>query len=215
MRRMTCIAVAGIFFFTASWCYALKSQIRATAQVGSFGNYSFRTYLEKEITKPGEQAFLTITVDGMYNGEYPWVMRIYTDNREYSGSGTSFNTQVPQGLISQDGKYFIPLQASCPGWGDGVWRAIPDVNESDYIPYKRPALPGEQDYNECIIMGIDPGNATWVAGQDKTLFTTDDNILGDTTIATPFDILVKGTFDQKAVQGKYTGKIYVEIIPSP
>ncbi len=181
---MAVLAALCVFFAYPSESYALKSQIRATATVGSFGSYSFKTYLEKDIAKPGEQTFLTITVDGMYNGEYPWVMKIYTDNKEFKGTAPSFTTDIPHGIISEDGRYAVPIEASCPAWGDDVWRVIPDVNESDYIPYKRPSVPDEQTYTECIIMGIDPGNATWVAGADKTLFTNDDNILGDTTMAT-------------------------------
>jgi hypothetical protein len=64
-------------------------------------------------------------------------------------------------------------------------------------------------------MGIDPRNADWVSGGDRTLFTEDDNPLGDITLGTPFDIKFAAYFDEKSVKGNYTSNLYIELIPAP
>ena len=64
-------------------------------------------------------------------------------------------------------------------------------------------------------MGIDPRNAHWVAGQDALLFTEDDNVLGDITAATPFELTLRATVSPTTVQGNYDTILYIEIVPAP
>jgi hypothetical protein len=66
-----------------------------------------------------------------------------------------------------------------------------------------------------VIIGIDPRNRIWVSGPDGSLFTNDDNPLGDMTLSTPFEIFFAADIDEHTVQGEYTGRIYIEIIPAP
>ena len=98
------------------------------------------------MTKPGQQEIGKIVVDGLYNGEYPWIMRAYTD---------------------------------------------------------------------CVLMGIDPRNGSWVTGPDGLLYTADDNFLGDLTVATPFELLLQANIPAAAVQGEYDAVLYIEISPAP
>ena len=64
-------------------------------------------------------------------------------------------------------------------------------------------------------MGIDPRNAPWVAGQDGILFTDDDNILGDTTVKTPFELTLRAVIPSSAAEGTYEAILYIEIVPAP
>ena len=64
-------------------------------------------------------------------------------------------------------------------------------------------------------MGIDPRNATWVAGADQVLFTEDDNPTGDNTLPTPFALSLYADVSESAVRGSYDTTLYFEIIPAP
>ena len=203
-----------IIIFT-SLAYATRTEINARATVPSFGTYSFEGILSGDVKKPGDCQLGAITVKGTYNGPYPWIMRIYTDNLNYKGIGGAFGQESPAGLVSKDGKYTLPLTASCPNWGEDEWLRIPDLNDPEYKPYSPPSQVNTGTHTERIIMGIDPRNVDWVSGPDRVLFTPDDNIIGDILMESPFEIKFKTTVGPNTPIGDYEGRIYIEILPSP
>ncbi|MEI8175341.1 MAG: hypothetical protein WCG78_00550 [Candidatus Omnitrophota bacterium] len=194
--------------------YASKTEIKVTGTVPSFGTYSVKGAVNFKIAKPGRFEIGKVTVYGTYNGPYPWIMRVYTDNTNYMPVAGSLATVSRAGLISDDGQFTVPLQINCPNLG-ADWAYIPDINDTGFKPYQASKEPGVATHTECLIMGIDPRNADWVSGPDRKLFTGDDNPLGDTTMTTPFDIRFAADFDDKTVRGSYTSNIYVELVPAP
>lgn len=195
--------------------YASRTEIMSRATVLSFGTYSFEGTLAGDIRTQGICELGSIKVKGVYNGPYPWIMRIYTDNLNYIGIGGAFEMESPAGLISKDGKYKLPLQANCLNWGPDEWLRIPDLNDPGYKAYSPAPEVGAGTYAERIIMGIDPRNADWVSGRDRVLFTGDDNYLGDITLETPFEIKFRTKVGRNTPMGNYEGRIYIEIVPAP
>jgi hypothetical protein len=195
---------------------AVKQEVYVTATVRSFGGYTFSRSVQFTMDKPGSQEVGTIIVEGLYNGEYPWIMRLYTDNLQFSGVGGTLRPQNPAGLVSVDGRFLLPLSVHAPTFGEGIFRRIPDLNEPRYKPYQPSAEPKEPvSFTDCVILGIDPRNATWVAGEDGILFTEDDNLLGDFTVPTPFELTLRAEATSTSVQGTYDAFLYVEIVPAP
>jgi len=198
-----------------SYAEASRTEITARATVLSFGTYSFEGILAGDIREPGETDLGIVTVKGAYNGPYPWVMRIYTDNLNYNGVGGGFGQESPAGLVSSDGRYALPLEANCPNWGEDEWLRIPDINESGYREYTPSRNVDAGLHTERIIMAIDPRNADWVSGGDRVLFTPDDNIIGDITLETPFDIKFRARVGPSTPTDDYEGRVYIEIVPAP
>jgi len=195
---------------------ATRQSVYVRGTVPTFGSYTVTPALTFTVREAGVQELGTITVEGLYNGEYPWIMRIYTENVGHTGIAGSIRRRSPAGLVSMDGQYVIPLEIHCPAFGINVWRRIPDVGEEPYTPYRPSDDPTKgADYTDCVLMGIDPRHAPWVAGRDGQLFTGDDNVLGDTTVPTPFQMTVRARVDAQAVRGRYEGRLYVEIVPAP
>ena len=194
---------------------AVKQEVYLTGTVQSFGGYVFTEGIHFSLKEPGMHEIGNIVVEGHYNGEYPWIMRVYTDNLHFSGVGGAVRYPGAGGLVSKDGRFIVPLQIQSPALGEDVWRRIPDINDPDYIPYRPSAEPGEVDYTDCIVMAIDPRNASWVAGPDGLLFTDDDNLLGDLTAKTPFELALRTEATSTTVQGDYDGFLYIEIVPAP
>jgi len=209
-----------LILFTTVWlvpemCFAKRTIIPARGKVNSFGTYSFIGKLDFDIKNPGEQDLGTITIEGTYNGDYPWIMRVYTDNTNYAGIAGSARQQSPAGLISTDGRFSVPLLIDAPIMRFAGYRVVPDINQADYKPYMPDKLNRAMPYTDCIIMGIDPRNEVWVAGENGILFDNDDNILGDMTSTTPIEIKFKADFDEKAVASNYTANLYIEIVTCP
>ena len=204
-----------IVIATVASAFATRTEIVARATVLSFGTYSFEGALGGDARKPGLDELGTITVKGTYNGSYPWVMRIYTDNLKYKGIGGGLGSLSPAGLVSKDGKYVLPLEANCINWGPEEWLRIPDLNDPGYKSYSPPTNVDARAHTERIIIGIDPRNANWVSGPDRVLFNADDNLLGDITLETPFDIKLRTKIGPNTPIGNYEGRIYIEIVPAP
>ncbi len=196
-------------------CLAKRTIIPVSGKINSFGTYSFTGKLNFNIASSGEQEIGAVTVEGTYNGEYPWIMRVYTDNANYTPIAGSAGRQNPTGLISTDGKFTIPLFVNSPVMGISEYRFIPDINQKDYKPYAPGKLNQQIPYADCIVMAIDPRNELWVAGADATLFTYDDNVLGDLTMPTPFELKFKAKVNQQAVSSSYTANLYIEIVACP
>ena len=194
---------------------SVQQEIYVTGHVQSFGGYVFTEAVSFDITHPGEQEIGRIVVDGLYNGEYPWIMRAYTDNLHYTGVAGAIRRPKPAGLISNDGRFVIPLQINSPSFGENAWRRVPDINESDYASYRPGTEPGKDDYSDCILMGIDPRNASWVAGPDGILYTDDDNLLGDLTAKTPCEFTLQADLEATDPEGSYQAYLYIELIPAP
>lgn len=208
-------AVCALILLTQP-CFAKRVIIPVTGKVNSFGTYSFVGKLDFEIKEAGEQNIGIISIEGTYNGEYPWIMRIYTDNAGYTGIAQAAGIQSPAGLVSTDGRFVIPLLVNAPNMGESYYKTIPDINQIDYKTYIPDKLKEkETPYTDYIIMAIDPRNEVWVAADNGTLFDLDDNLLGDTTIPTPFDLRFKADFDERAVKANYTANLYIEIVPCP
>lgn len=199
----------------ASSARASRTEVFARATVLSFGTYSFEGTLAGEVRKPGLAELGAVTVKGTYNGPYPWIMRIYTDNINYAGMAGVFGIGNPAGLVSKDAKFTLPLEANCPNWGEDEWLRIPDLNDPNYIEYSPPSEVAAGIYSDRIITGIDPRNADWVSGPDRILFTPDDNFLGDITLETPFEIKFRTKVEPNTPIGDYVGRIYIEIVPAP
>ncbi len=193
----------------------VRQEVYVTGHVQPFGGYIFTEAVTFEITEPGKQEIGQIVVDGLYNGEYPWIMRCYTDNLHFTGVGGALRSPPPAGMVSEDGKFVIPLFINTPIFGADEWRRIPDVSEPEFVPYKPDPEPGKTDYTDCVMIGIDPRNGSWVAGPDGLLYTGDDNILGDGTVETPFEMTLQADVLKAAVRGKYAATLYIEIVSAP
>ena len=215
--KVFCLSLlaCGLWLVACGDSCASKTEVKTLGVVPSFGTYSFKGSLNFTIPKPGKFEIGKVTVFGTYNGAYPWIMRIYTDNTNFMPVAGSLTAKSKAGLISEDGQFTIPLEISCPNFGKNVWAHIPDINDKGYKPYRPSKDPGIGEHTDRIIMGIDPRNADWVSGSDRTLFTEDDNPLGDITLGTPFDIKFAAYFDEKSVKGNYTSNLYIELIPAP
>jgi len=212
---ITFLAFSICLFCSTPLSLAAKTEIRTIGIVPSFGTYSFRGSIDFSAARPGKTEIGKVTVFGTYNGPYPWIMRIYTDNTNFMPVAGTLASKSRSGLISEDGQFTIPLAVNCPNFGNDVWLNVPDVNDENYRPYKAEAQVNVANHTDCIIMGIDPRNADWVSGTDRVLFTDDDNPLGDLGLATPFDIIFSAYFDEKSIKGKYTSNLYIELIPAP
>ena len=216
LRKRSGILILLLLLASASRSWAaVKQEVYVTGHVQPFGGYLFTEAVAFDITKPGKQEIGKIVVDGMYNGEYPWIMRVYTDNLRYTGIGGAVRLPSPAGLVSEDGQFVIPLLIQGPNFGPDEWRVIPDLSEPGYSPYAPKPEPGEASYTDCVVMGIDPRNGNWVAGGDGLLYTGDDNFLGDATIPTPFEMTLQADVSPSGVRGKYATTLYIEIVPAP
>jgi len=214
-KKILIILIICAVVLSAQQCLAKRVIIPTTAKVASFGTYSYAGRLECEIKQPGEQLVGTITVEGAYNGEYPWIMRIYTDNAGYAGIAGAAKRSNPAGLVSTDARFVIPLLLNVPNMGPSRYKEIPDINHPGYKTYVPDRLDEPPQHTECIIMAIDPRNEAWVAGDNGVLFDRDDNTLGDTTVPTPFDLKFRANFDEAAVAANYTANLYIELIACP
>lgn len=207
---------AALLLACPALAFAARQHIYVTGAVQPFGSYTVTPSLTFEIREPGVQELGIITVEGLYNGEYPWILRMYTENLRYAGVGGALRRPSPAGLVSTDGQAVIPLEAHSPPFGADVWRRIPDLLEEPYHPYRASEDPNApDDYSDCIVLGIDPRHAPWVSGADHELFTSDDNVLGDMTMPTPFAITVRARVEAAAVRGAYETVLYLELVPAP
>lgn len=200
LLQVLCTFAMTILMFSPAFA-TVQQEVYITGHVQPFGGYHFTEAVAFEVQKPGKQEIGRIGVDGLYNGEYPWVLRAYTDNLHFSGVGGALRPSSPAGLVSSDGQFAIPLFLNDPNFGTDEWRRVPDLNEVQY--------------NDCILMGIDPRNGAWVAGGDGLLYTADDNFLGDTTVQTPFEIVLQADVPASAVRGRYDTTLYLEIVAAP
>lgn len=213
-------------FYVPELSASNTSEVYISCTVDSFGGYSFKGVITRVVNELGKVKIGTITVDGSCNEPYPWILRIYTDNKNYqSTAGALYTEKIPQGLIREGGGS-IPLMFQTPNTGN-EWVYVPDINDPNYKTYYaiRDVGPDKKlpdaIVGESVLVGIDPRNATWVAGQDHILFTDDDNIYGDNTLPTPFEIhlavqIPENIPKEKSIpHGTYSTKLVFEIISEP
>lgn len=192
-----------------------RSDIFATGTVHSFGSYEVEGRLGFETARAGTIEIGRLEVRGTYNGPYPWIMRIYTDNTHYQGISGALVSPTRAGLVSVDGRFTIPLEVHHPNLTPNQFVVIPDLSDRDYATYQPPAEAGQHPFHELIIIGIDPRNATWVAGPDGQLFTDDDNPKGDITLPNPFTLVFQARFDASTAQGEYLSRLVIEVVSAP
>jgi hypothetical protein len=207
----------GIFLVLSIPCEAAKRvDVFATGTVHSFGEYSVSGDVNFDAVSPGRVEIGRIKVEGAYNGPYPWIMRVYTENSHFQGIAGSILPQNRTGLVSKDGRYTVPLEINTPQHSRDKFITVPDISDPDYIPYTPAPQPNEASfYSDIIVIGVDPRNAIWVAGQDQFLHTDDDNTLGDLTLPTPFELFLKATFDEVTAQAEYVARLIIEVVSSP
>jgi len=220
-----CTFIVG--FTISTLIYATStSEIYISCTVASFGGYTLKGTVHPIIAKPGENKIGHIEVNGGCNEPYPWILRIYTDNKNYQGlAGSLYPEKIPSGLIREGGGS-LPIKFQTDNTGP-EWVYIPDINNPNYKSYFeiRNMEPGtgiaEDTPIDVVVAGLDPRNPVWVAGNDGILYTDDDNIYGDRTLITPFKINLavqvpeKSTDGKTAPHGKYGTKIILEIISEP
>lgn len=194
---------------------AVKQEVYVTGHVRAFGGYQFTETVAFEVKDPGKQVIGEIVVEGLYNGPYPWIMRVYTDNYAYSGVTGAIKQAPSSGLVSKNGAYTIPLWISSPSLGEDAWRKIPDLSDTDQTPYEAHSETGDTFYTDCVVLGIDPRNGNWVAGGDGLIFTADDNTLGDITVPTPFAMELRADVAPSSVNGNYETTLYMETVSAP
>lgn len=214
-KIMFSFLILSLLLTLAETCLANRAIIPTRGKVNSFGTYSFIGKLDFDVKKPGEQEIGKIVIEGTYNGEYPWIMRVYTDNTNYTGIAGATKPLSPAGLVSTDGRFSIPLLIDAPIMMLTNYRAVPDINQAGYKQYIPDKLNRAMPYTDCVIMGIDPRNEIWVAGENNMLFDNDDNTIGDMTSVTPLEIKFLAKFDEKAVASNYTANLYIEIVTCP
>ena len=174
--------------------------------------------------------------------DHPWYMRIYTDNHRryrgidsaiYSGriatqeGGSASALGSPAGLVSEDGKYVIPLKVWCLNFGPDVeegWDANllgPPPVRDDYF-WKGPLLDtGKRDPTRVAwewipdYMDMSTDNGSWrkLIGQDPydTHYVSDSNPTGDFTLTSPFQIFIAYETSPTSVPGKYSTDLILEI----
>ncbi len=223
VKLLTGIAI--IFAFCQPLWASTTSEVYISCTVASFGGYTFKGYITAPANKPGSNKIGYINVEGASNEPYPWIMRVYTDNKNYQGLAGAFHREKNNiGLIREGGGY-LPLQFRTPNTGD-EWVYVPDINYPKHISYfaLRDMGPGaiapSDSIRDVVVMGIDPRNADWVAGRDRILFTDDDNFYGDITIGAPFKIELAVMMPPigettTTPSGKYSTKLIFEIISEP
>jgi len=194
---------------------AERSDIFASGTVHSFGGYRFTGRLVFDTASTGYTEIGRLEVEGTHNGPYPWVMRVYTENKHFQGISGRIISQSRAGLVSKDGRFVVPLLIHTPNLKQDQFIRVPDISDKGYVTYNPPPEPGRFAHTERIIVGIDPRNANWVSGRDRVLYTTDDNVLGDITIETPFTLIFRAQFDASSTQAEYVSRLVFEVLGAP
>ncbi|GEM_PF-1057697 len=161
--------------------------------------------------------------------DQPFTIRVYTDNgARYRGVRGALHQGSPAGLISDDGRFTIPLKLWTvnfgPDFDETGWKAnamgSPPVDDDTF--WKGPLLTnGERevgavawlrvpDYSE---MTSDPASWRRLIGQDPAdqRFVNDTNVAGDYTLKSPFTVYLATEGTPTAVQGQYSATLVVEL----
>lgn len=161
--------------------------------------------------------------------DQPFALRVYTDNASrYRGIEQSVRPGSPAGLVSEDGRFAIPLKMWSVNFGPSVeetgWDASamgPPPVDDDAL-WRGPLLTNGNrevgavawlrvpDYSE---MTSDPSSWRRVIGQDPHdfKFVTDTNPGGDYTLPSPVTVYVATEGGPATPEGHYTGALVVEL----
>lgn len=161
--------------------------------------------------------------------DQPFAIRVYTDNAaRYRGLPGALHPTSPAGLVSDDGRFSIPLKIWTvnfgPDFDETGWKASamgpPPVDDDTF--WKGPLLTnGERevgavawlrvpDYSE---MTSDPSSWRRLIGQDPAdqRFVNDTNVTGDYTLASPVTVYLATEGGATTVQGRYSATLVVEL----
>lgn len=161
--------------------------------------------------------------------DQPFTVRVYTDNASrYRGVDGAIHAGSPAGLVSDDGRFAIPMKIWTvnfgPDFDETGWKSDtmgpPPVDDDTY--WKGPLLSNDEreigavawlripDYSE---MTSDPGSWRRLIGQDPAdrRFVTDTNITGDYTLTSPVTVYLATEAGATAVQGQYSATLVVEL----
>jgi len=178
---------------------SVTSEVYISCTVKSFGGYTLKAYITDVVREAGQHNIGYIVVD--------------------------HSDKIPQGFIREGGGN-IPLMFQTPNTGD-KWVYVPDINDPNYTSYYaiRDLGPGAvipaNTTRQQVVVGVDPRNAAWVSGPDGILFTDDDNPYGDTTLPTPFKIMLAVQVPEnvpmgpKSPAGEYKTRLIFEIVTEP
>jgi len=160
----------------------------------------------------------------------PWYIRIYTDNgAKYVGIKNAIHKISPSGLVSDNGRYTIPLKVWCMNFGPDTqeqgWDAQisgpPPVDEDNF--WLGPMLDDGKTrfFNKANwlrvpdISEMTADKSTWrtLIGQDPydSQYVTDPNRSGDFTLTSPFSIYLATDCGPVAVKGRYSARIVIDM----
>lgn len=172
-----------------------------------------------------------ITVTGIYNGPYPWYLRVYTDNQPVLPPGVAdipgTRNTSKAGLMSvpqaNGYNYIVPLKVWCIGFGpaghtdahtapdtaDEKWGG-PECTSPEAVCWQRVPDKYELDGDKPVILkieGIDPTDRQLVTGH---------NPLGDFTInsvpSDSYSLVFAAEFTPTSIAGDYSAtELYVEV----
>lgn len=161
--------------------------------------------------------------------DQPFTIRVYTDNgARYRGVEKALHQGSPAGLISDDGRFTVPLKIWTvnfgPDFDETGWQATamgpPPVEDNAF--WQGPLLTNNErevgavawlrvpDYSE---MTSDPASWRRLIGQDPAdfKFVSDTNITGDYTLTSPVTVYLATETGASAVHGQYSTTLVVEL----
>ena len=161
--------------------------------------------------------------------DHPFHVRVYTDNAaRYRGVPGAVRAASPAGLVSDDGRFAIPLKIWTVNFG-------PDVQETGWDPDTMGPPPVEDDtfwigplmtnggrevgavawlrVPDLSEMASDPAGWRRLFGRDPTdrRYITDTEVTGDFTLSSPVTMYVATDAGPTAVQGRYSATLVVEL----
>lgn len=161
--------------------------------------------------------------------QHPFNIRIYTDNAaRFNGIPGALRRPAMGGLLSDDGRYVIPLKIWSLNFGPDIqgtgWDVAlagpPPVEEDTYWRGPR-LLTGERNPNaaswvrvpDLAEMTANPLSWRRLIGQDPfdSRFVSDSNRTGDFTLKSPFTFYLATEAGPTAVEGHYSTELIVEL----
>ncbi len=161
--------------------------------------------------------------------DQPFSVRIYTDNgTRFLGVPGALHRPSPAGLVSQDGRYVIPIKVWCLNFGPDIqetgWDASlagPPPVDDDNFWVGTHLLEGDRSLGsaawdrvpDLVDMTANPTSWRRLIGQDPhdTRFANDINPTGDFTLRSPFTFYLATDAGASAVEGNYATTLVVEL----
>ncbi|MBI4313233.1 MAG: hypothetical protein HY594_00300 [Candidatus Omnitrophica bacterium] len=161
--------------------------------------------------------------------DQPFSVRIYTDNASrYRGIPGAIRQGSPAGLLSENGRYSLPLKIWSANFGPDVqetgWSgdlAGPPPVDDDTFWIGPLLADGDREVGAVAWLRIpdfsemssDPGSWRRIIGQDPhdSRFVSDTNKTGDFTLPSPVTVYVAAETGAGSVQGNYSATLVVEL----